>query len=151
MEPVFGQINERRNFWRLTLRGFDEVRFGRKLVCLASKLLKLYGRDWAPQVHRPLSEQGISASRCKTGPEAPAQPNLDELTTSCTPCQLLHRRPGRKHVYPRQTPRPRDKATTGRKLPNKAVVGRVEPRQDDTSSQSSIMCVRSLGQQAASP
>lgn len=49
VEPVFGQIKERRGFRRFSLRGFEKVRCEWKLVCLASNLLKLYGSGWTPQ------------------------------------------------------------------------------------------------------
>jgi hypothetical protein len=49
VEPVFGQIKERRGFRRFSLRGLENVRREWKLVCLASNLLKLYGSGWTPQ------------------------------------------------------------------------------------------------------
>lgn len=49
VEPVFGQIKERRGFRRFSLRGVNKVRCEWKLVCLASDLLKLYGSGWTPQ------------------------------------------------------------------------------------------------------
>jgi transposase len=49
VEPVFGQIKERRGFRRFSLRGLDNVRREWKLVCLASNLLKLFGSGWTPQ------------------------------------------------------------------------------------------------------
>jgi transposase len=49
VEPVFGQIKERRGFRRFSLRGLDNVRREWKLVCLTSNLLKLFGSGWSPQ------------------------------------------------------------------------------------------------------
>ncbi len=49
VEPVFGQIKERRGFRRFSLRGLDNVRSEWKLVCLTSNLLKLFRSGWAPQ------------------------------------------------------------------------------------------------------
>ena len=49
VEPVFGQIKERRGFRRFSLRGLDNVRREWKLVCLTSNLLKLFGSGWTPQ------------------------------------------------------------------------------------------------------
>jgi hypothetical protein len=49
VEPVFGQIKERRGFRRFSLRGLDKVRREWKLVCLTSNLLKLFGSGWTPQ------------------------------------------------------------------------------------------------------
>lgn len=49
VEPVFGQIKERRGFRRFSLRGLNKVRCEWKLVCTASNLLKLYGCGWTPQ------------------------------------------------------------------------------------------------------
>jgi len=46
VEPVFGQIKERRGFRRFSLRGLDNVRREWKLVCLTSNLLKLFGSGW---------------------------------------------------------------------------------------------------------
>jgi len=50
VEPVFGQIKERRGFRRFSLRGLANVRREWKLVCLTSNLLKLFGSGWTPQV-----------------------------------------------------------------------------------------------------
>ena len=46
VEPVFGQIKERRGFRRFSLRGLSNVRAEWKLVCATANLLKLfrYGR-----------------------------------------------------------------------------------------------------------
>jgi len=49
VEPVFGQIKERRGFRRFSLRGLDNVRREWKLVCLTSNLLKLFGSGWTRQ------------------------------------------------------------------------------------------------------
>ena len=49
VEPVFGQIKERRGFRRFSLRGVENVRREWKLVCLTSNLLKLFGSGWTPQ------------------------------------------------------------------------------------------------------
>jgi len=49
VEPVFGQIKERRDFRRFSLRGLRNVRCEWKLVCLASNLRKLFASGWAPQ------------------------------------------------------------------------------------------------------
>jgi len=42
VEPVFGQIKERRGFRRFSLRGLTNVRAEWKLVCATSNLLKLF-------------------------------------------------------------------------------------------------------------
>lgn len=49
VEPVFGQIKERRGFRRFSLRGLENVRREWKLVCLTHNLLKLFGSGWRPQ------------------------------------------------------------------------------------------------------
>jgi hypothetical protein len=49
VEPVFGQIKERRGFRRFSLRGMEKVRCEWKLVCLTSNLRKLFGSGWTPQ------------------------------------------------------------------------------------------------------
>jgi hypothetical protein len=49
VEPVFGQIKERRGFRRFSLRGLENVRHEWKMVCLASNLLKLFGSGWTAQ------------------------------------------------------------------------------------------------------
>lgn len=49
VEPVFGQIKERRGFRRFSLRGLDNVRSEWKLVCLTGNLLKLFRSGWVPQ------------------------------------------------------------------------------------------------------
>jgi hypothetical protein len=49
VEPVFGQIKERRGFRRFSLRGLSKVRAEWKLVCLTHNLRKLFqsGRLWS--------------------------------------------------------------------------------------------------------
>jgi hypothetical protein len=42
VEPVFVQIKEWRGFRRFSLRGVDDIRGERKLVCLTHNLLKLF-------------------------------------------------------------------------------------------------------------
>jgi Transposase DDE domain len=42
VEPVFGQIKERRGFRRFSLRGLANVRAEWKLVCATANLLKLF-------------------------------------------------------------------------------------------------------------
>lgn len=49
VEPVFGQIKERRGFRRFSLRGLDNVRQEWKLVCLTGNLLKLFRSGWVPE------------------------------------------------------------------------------------------------------
>ena len=49
VEPVFGQIKERRGFRRFSLRGLDKVRQEWKLVCLTGNLLKLFRSGWVPE------------------------------------------------------------------------------------------------------
>lgn len=49
VEPVFGQIKERRGLRRFSLRGLDDVRSEWRLVCLTGNLLKLFRSGWAPQ------------------------------------------------------------------------------------------------------
>jgi transposase len=49
VEPVFGQIKERRGFRRFSLRGLENVRREWKLVCLTSNLLKLFSSRWTPE------------------------------------------------------------------------------------------------------
>ena len=47
VEPVFGQIKERRGFRRFSLRGKQKVGSEWKLVCAVSNLLKLFRSGWA--------------------------------------------------------------------------------------------------------
>ena len=49
VEPVFGQIKERRGFRRFSLRGLKQVGCEWKLVCAVSNLRKLHGSGWTPQ------------------------------------------------------------------------------------------------------
>ena len=49
VEPVFGQIKERRSFRRFSLRGLNHVRCEWKLVCAVSNLRKLFVSGWTPQ------------------------------------------------------------------------------------------------------
>jgi transposase len=49
VEPVFGQVKERRGFRRFSLRGLNKVRCEWKLVCAVSNLLKLYVAGRKPQ------------------------------------------------------------------------------------------------------
>ena len=48
VEPVFGQIKERRGFRRFGMRGLSKVREEWKLVCLTHNIRKLFrsGRGW---------------------------------------------------------------------------------------------------------
>lgn len=50
VEPVFGQIKERRSFRRFSLRGKQNVGSEWRLVCAVSNLLKLFRAGWTPQV-----------------------------------------------------------------------------------------------------
>lgn len=49
MEPVFGQIKERRGFRRFSFRGVGNVRLEWKLICLTGNMLKLFRSGWSPQ------------------------------------------------------------------------------------------------------
>ena len=49
VEPVFGQIKERRGFRRFSFRGLDQAGLEWKLVCLTGNLLKLFRSGLAPQ------------------------------------------------------------------------------------------------------
>ena len=50
VEPIFGQIKERRNFRRFSLRGYDNVCAEWKLVCATSNLLKLFRYRLTPEI-----------------------------------------------------------------------------------------------------
>jgi transposase len=49
VEPVFGQIKERRGFRRFLLRGLRPVEAEWHLICATHNLLKLYRSGWCPQ------------------------------------------------------------------------------------------------------
>ena len=49
VEPVFGQIKERRGFRRFSFRGVGNVRLEWKLICLTGNILKLFRSGWSPQ------------------------------------------------------------------------------------------------------
>ena len=49
VEPVFGQIKERRGFRRFSLRGKQNVGGEWRLVCAVSNLLKLFRSGWMPE------------------------------------------------------------------------------------------------------
>ena len=49
VEPVFGQIKERRGFRRFSFRGVGSVRLEWKLICLTGNILKLFRSGWTPQ------------------------------------------------------------------------------------------------------
>ena len=49
VEPVFGQIKERRGFRRFSFRGVGSVRLEWKLICLTGNLRKLFRSGWSPQ------------------------------------------------------------------------------------------------------
>ncbi|MGA3133181.1 MAG: transposase, partial [Terracidiphilus sp.] len=49
VEPVFGQIKERRGFRRFSLRGKQNVGGEWRLVCAVSNLLKLFRSGWTPE------------------------------------------------------------------------------------------------------
>ena len=50
VEPVFGQIKERRGFRRFSFRGVGSVRLEWKLICLTGNILKLFRSGWSPQM-----------------------------------------------------------------------------------------------------
>jgi len=50
VEPVFGQIKERRGFRRFSLRGKQNVGAEWRLVCAVSNMLKLFRAGWTPQI-----------------------------------------------------------------------------------------------------
>ena len=50
VEPVFGQIKERRGFRRFSFRGLRSVGLEWELICLTGNLLKLFRYGRAPQV-----------------------------------------------------------------------------------------------------
>ena len=49
VEPVFGQIKERRGFRRFSFRGLGNVSLEWKLLCLTGNILKLFRSGWLPQ------------------------------------------------------------------------------------------------------
>ncbi len=49
VEPVFGQIKERRGFRRFSFRGVGNVSLDWKLICLTGNILKLFRSGWLPQ------------------------------------------------------------------------------------------------------
>lgn len=49
VEPVFGQIKERRGFRRFSFRGVGNVSLEWKLICLTGNILKLFRSGWLPQ------------------------------------------------------------------------------------------------------
>ena len=50
VEPVFGQIKERRGFRRFSFRSVASVRLEWKLICLTGNILKLYRSGWSPEM-----------------------------------------------------------------------------------------------------
>ena len=69
VEPVFGQIKERRGFRRFSLRGLEKVRCEWKLVCAVSNLLKLFGSGRRPETASNERESGPASRKhgSKTG------------------------------------------------------------------------------------
>jgi len=49
VEPVFGQIKERRGFRRFLLRGLEKVQAEWQMICATHNLLKLFRSEWRPQ------------------------------------------------------------------------------------------------------
>ncbi len=49
VEPVFGQIKERRGFRRFLLRGLAPVEAEWKMICVTHNLLKLFQSGWRPR------------------------------------------------------------------------------------------------------
>jgi hypothetical protein len=49
VEPVFGQIKERRGFRRFLLRGLAQVGAEWQIICATHNLLKLFRSGWRPQ------------------------------------------------------------------------------------------------------
>jgi hypothetical protein len=52
VEPVFGQIKERRGFRRFLLRGLKKVEAEWHMICLTHNLLKLFRAGVCPQTLR---------------------------------------------------------------------------------------------------
>ncbi len=52
VEPVFGQIKERRGFRRFSMRGKQNVSGEWRLVCAVSNLLKLFRSDGSSKPHK---------------------------------------------------------------------------------------------------
>ncbi len=50
VEPVFGQIKERRGLRRFSFRGVGNVGLEWKLICLTGNLLKLFRSGWSTQL-----------------------------------------------------------------------------------------------------
>ncbi|MGH9446930.1 MAG: IS1182 family transposase [Terriglobia bacterium] len=50
VEPVFGQIKERRGFRRFLLRGLARVEAEWQIICATHNLLKLFHSGWRPQI-----------------------------------------------------------------------------------------------------
>lgn len=50
VEPVFGQIKERRGFRRFLFRGLGKVQAEWSLICATHNLLKLFHSGWRPQM-----------------------------------------------------------------------------------------------------
>ena len=46
VEPVVGQIKERRGFRRFLLRGLEKVAYEFDLICLTQNLLKVFRYGW---------------------------------------------------------------------------------------------------------
>jgi transposase len=73
VEPVFGQIKERRRFRRFSLRGIDKVRGEWTLICLTHNLLKLFKSKKTAEQTAPGggSGQQNSASETANRPYSP--------------------------------------------------------------------------------
>ncbi len=60
VEPVFGQIKERRQFRRFSMRGLEKARGEWRLICLTHNLLKLYRHRKAAAAGEPPPQRGAT-------------------------------------------------------------------------------------------
>ena len=81
VEPVFGQIKERRGLRGFLLRGREKAAAEWQIICLTHNLLKLFQARTAPVNHSKNTE-----SRSKSGELAYAGRNCSFFSMVCTLC-----------------------------------------------------------------
>ena len=82
VEPVFGQIKERRGLRGFLMRGREKAAAEWQIICLTHNLLKLFQARTAP-AKRPKN----TGTRSKSVGLAPARRNCGFFATVCTFCR----------------------------------------------------------------
>ena len=102
VEPVFGQIKERRGFRRFSFRGLRNAGWEWKPICLTANIRKLFRSGWSPQTARS-RRKGHSATPSEHFPKALAGPRAALQKSPAMPLDFCYLYKACR-PYLRQTP-----------------------------------------------